>query len=318
MGVIVKIGISSCLLGNKVRWNGGHTLDHYLTETLGPHVEFIPVCPEVECGLGVPREALRLVGDPAAPRLVTSKTMIDYTEQMQSWGCKRIRELGKIDLCGFIFKSKSPSSGMARIKVYNQKGVPASNGVGIFARIFMDAFPRIPVEDDGRLHDPGIRENFIEQLFTLQRWRETHFGRKTVGRLVDFHTRHKLLILSHSEIIYRKMGKLVAEGKQLDPEQLFDQYENMLLEALKLKTTVKKNLNVLAHIMGYFKKLLSNDEKQEILEIFERYRNGYIPLIVPITLLNHFVRKYDNTYLKEQNYLNPHPVELRLRTLMPK
>ncbi|MFH1982095.1 MAG: DUF523 and DUF1722 domain-containing protein [Pseudomonadota bacterium] len=312
----VKIGISSCLLGNNVRWNGGHQLDRFLADTLGQFVDFVPVCPEAECGLGIPRETLRLVGDVDNPRLVTTKTKVDKTAQMQAWARQRLKELEKEDLCGFIFKCDSPSSGMVRVKVYNDSGMPEKKGVGIFARMFMDHFPRVPVEDDGRLHNPAIRENYIEQIFTLRRWREVLSSRRTMGKLVDFHTRHKLLILAHGQPIYREMGRLVATGKQLPAGALFDRYEALLLESLKLKTTPKKHINVLAHMLGYFKTQLSADEKQEVLEIIDRYRDGHLPLIVPITLFNHFVRKYGIAYLAQQYYLNPHPVELRLRTYL--
>lgn len=310
----VKIGISSCLLGEAVRWNAGHKLDRFLANTLGQFVEFVPVCPEVEAGFGVPRESMRLVGDPDNPRLVTFKSKTDCTEQMQRWAQKRVKELEAENLCGFIFKSDSPSSGMIRVKVYSEKGMPRKVGVGMFARAFMDHFPRVPVEDDGRLHNPAIRENFIERIFTLKRWRDVAGNPPRMGSLVDFHTRQKLLLLSHSQKHYRLMGKLVAAGKKKEPEKLYDEYEQLLLEAMELKATVKKNHNVLLHLMGYFKNQLSADEKQELLEIFEQYRNGLVPLLVPLTLINHFVRKYDQPYLKMQTYLNPHPLELKLRT----
>jgi uncharacterized protein YbgA (DUF1722 family)/uncharacterized protein YbbK (DUF523 family) len=309
-----RIGISSCLLGNEVRWNAGHKLDKYLTRTLGMFVEYVPVCPEVEVGLGIPRESMRLVGDPDAPRLITFKSKTDHTERMLAWANKRVMELEKEDLCGFIFKSDSPSSGMIRVKVYNDKGMPHKVGIGIFARAFMEHFPLIPVEDDGRLNDPSIRENFILQIFTLKRWRDNLARKRAMGNLVDFHTRNKLLILSHSQKHYRLMGKLVADGKKMPIEELYHQYQLLLMEALKLKTTIRKNTNVLQHLMGYFKKQLSGDEKQELLEIFDQYRSEYVPLIVPITLINHYVRKYDQPYLKQQTYLNPHPLELKLRT----
>jgi len=309
-----RIGISSCLLGNEVRWNGGHKLDKYLAHTLGQFVEYVPVCPEVEAGFGVPRESLRLVGDPENPRLVTFKSKTDQTDRMLSWAQKRVRELAKEELCGFIFKSDSPSSGMIRVKVYNEKGMPHKVGIGIFARAFMEHFPLIPVEDDGRLNDPLIRENFILQIFTMKRWRDNLAKKPGMGNLVDFHTRNKLLMLSHSPKHYRLMGKLVAEGKKMPLADLYDQYQLLLMEALKLKTTIRKNINVLQHLMGYFKKQLSGDEKRELLEAFDQYRSEYLPLIVPITLINHYVRKYDQPYLKQQTYLNPHPVELKLRT----
>ena len=309
-----RLGISSCLLGNEVRWNGGHKRDKYLTLTLGNFVEYVPVCPEVEAGFGVPRETFRLVGDPDKPRLITYKSKTDHTDRMVAWAQKRVKELERENLCGFIFKSDSPSSGMIRVKVYNEKGMPHKVGVGIFARIFIEHFPLLPVEDDGRLNDPLIRENFILQIFTMKRWRDNLARKRSMGNLVDFHTRNKLLILSHSQKHYRLMGKLVAEGKKVPIKELYQQYQAILMEALKLKTTIKKNANVLQHLMGYFKKQLTADEKQELLEVFERYRNELVPLIVPITLINHYVRKYDQPYLKQQTYLNPHPEELKLRT----
>lgn len=310
----IRIGISSCLLGNKVRWNAGHKLDRYLTDTLGNFVEYVPVCPEVEAGFGVPRESFRLVGDPDHPRLITFKSKTDHTEQMIRWTGKRVRELEKENLCGFIFKSDSPSSGMIRVKVYGEKGMPEKKGVGLFARAYMDHFPLIPVEEDGRLHDPAIRENFIERIFTLKRWRDGVAQSLSMGSLVDFHTRHKLLIVSHSQKHAGLMGKLVADGKKMPLKELHSRYEELLMEALALKTTAKKNNNVLQHLMGYFKKQLSVDEKEELLEVFDQYRQELLPLIVPLTLINHYVRKYDQPYLKMQTYLNPHPVELKLRT----
>ena len=309
----IKLGISSCLLGEKVRYDGGHKLDRFITQTLGKLVEFVPVCPEVECGLGVPREAMHLVAAPDGPRLVTIRTQTDYTERLLAWAQKRLVELEQEDLCGFIFKSGSPSSGMERVKIYSGKGEPARTGVGLFAREFMQHFPLLPVEDEGRLHDPALRENFLERLFTMKRWRETVALGARRGHLVDFHTRHKLLIMSHSPKHYQLLGKLVARVKEIPLPEAYEQYQTRLMEALRLKSTIKKNVNVLLHVMGYFKRNLAEAEKVELLEIINNYRLGYIPLIVPVTLLNHFVRKYDQLYLKTQYYLDPHPVELKLR-----
>ncbi len=309
----IKIGISSCLLGNKVRYDGGHSHDRYLTQTLGLFAEYIPVCPEVECGMPIPREAVRLVGDPENPRLMTQKTGVDKTEQMKTWIDGRLKELAGEDLCGFIFRSKSPSSGLYRIRVYGNDGKINKNGTGLFAKAFTKAFPRIPVEEAGRLHDPKLRENFIESIFSLQRWRRLIYENRTLGGLVEFHTCNKLLILSHSQEIYRKMGRLVAQGKEHDLDELFDSYEEFLLKAVKLKTTLKKNINVLQHMMGYFKNNLDKDEKKELLSIIDQYGSGYVPLIVPITLIKHYVMKYDQPWLKTQTYLNPHPFELKLR-----
>jgi len=309
----IKIGISSCLLGNPVRYDGGHKLDRFLRDTLGQYVDYLPVCPEAECGMGIPREAMRLTGKPEAPRLVTRRTGEDKTDMMVLWAKERMTKLAAENLCGFIFKSDSPSSGMERVKVYDTGGMPAKTGVGIFARIFMASFPLLPVEEEGRLHDTQLRENFIERLFTLKRWREIRDRKSSRGALVDFHSRHKLLLLSHSTRLYQVMGKLVASQKSLNLQDLFGQYETLLMETLQLKTTPKKNVNVLQHMMGYFKEQLSADEKKELLELIDHYQKGFLPLIVPLTLIGHYVRKYDQPYLRDQIYLNPHPLELQLR-----
>ncbi len=309
----IKIGISACLLGHKVRYNGGHQHDRFITDTLGEFMEFVPVCPETECGLGVPRETLRLVGDPANPRLATSKTGIDHTDRMKSWAAKKIKELQKEGLLGFIFKSKSPSSGMERVRVYGEGKSVYQNGVGIYARAFMEGFPLLPVEEDGRLHDIALRENFIETIFVCQRWKELQTACKSLGCLVNFHTDHKLQIMSHSVKHYQDMGRFVAHGKDQPLPELLQTYEEKLMEAMRLKPTIKKHVNVMQHMAGYFKKQLSADEKQELQEIIEQYRKTLVPLIVPVTLLNHYVRKYKSDYLARQHYLNPHPLELKLR-----
>lgn len=313
MTTTIKIGISSCLMGNNVRYDGGHKLDRYIRDTLGRYFTFVPVCPEVECGLPVPRESMRLVGDPSSPHLVTTRTAIDHTERMLTWSRKRVRSLEQENLCGFIFKKNSPSSGMTRVKVYDVDGRPARQGSGLFARTFMNHFPLLPVEDEGRLHDPKIRENFIERIFVQKRWRELMSRPKSVGRLVAFHTCEKLLLLAHSPRHYREMGKLVAAGKNIPLSQLYSEYEYLLVSALNLRSTPAKNVNVLQHIMGYFKKQLSPDEKRELLEIIQNYRQGAVPLIVPVTMVNHYVRKYEASYLAQQSYLNPHPLDLQLR-----
>jgi uncharacterized protein YbgA (DUF1722 family)/uncharacterized protein YbbK (DUF523 family) len=309
----IKLGISSCLLGENVRYDGGHKLDHFLKDTLGEYVEYVSICPEVECGLGVPRESMHLEGDPDSLCLITTRTRQDMTQRMVNWARNRVTQLEKEALCGFIFKNDSPSSGMERIKIYNENRMPVKKGVGIFAGIFMAHFPLLPVEDEGRLHDPVLRENFIERIFALKRLREVLKKKVNRGNLVDFHTRHKLLILAHSPKHYQMMGKLVAGQKSISLQELNRQYQALLLESLELKTTTKKNANVLQHMMGYFKEQLSIGEKKELLEVINHYRLGYIPLVVPVTLISHYVRKYDQPYLREQVYLNPHPLELQLR-----
>jgi uncharacterized protein YbgA (DUF1722 family)/uncharacterized protein YbbK (DUF523 family) len=309
----IRLGISACLLGEKVRYDGGHKLDRFLRDTLGKYVEYIPVCPEVECGMAVPREAMRLEGTPESPRLITVRTRRDLTDQMLDWANERVRELEAEELCGFIFKSGSPSSGMERVRVYRADNSALKAGAGLFASVFMKHFPRLPVEDEGRLHDPMLRENFIERIFVLKRWREMLRQGEKLNELVRFHSRHKLLIMAHSARHAGLTGKLAAGAKGRGLSSVFAEYERLLMDALKLKATVRKNTNVLQHMMGYFKKQLSGEEKKELIEVIEHYHDGDLPLIVPATLIGHYVRKYDQAYLKEQYYLNPHPLELRLR-----
>jgi uncharacterized protein YbgA (DUF1722 family)/uncharacterized protein YbbK (DUF523 family) len=309
----IRLGISACLLGETVRYDGGHKLDRFLTDTLGHYVQYVPVCPEVESGLGVPREPMHLEGNPDSPRLITSTTKRDMTETMVRWAKRRVAEMEEEDLCGFIFKSDSPSSGMVRVRVYNEEGRSIKKGIGLFAKIFMEHFPLLPVEDDGRLHDPKLRENFIERIFTFRRWREVISTKDHRGNVVDFHTRHKFLILSHSPRHYQLMGNLVARAKDLPLNEFYRRYETLLVESMELKATSRKHANVLQHMMGYFREQLCVDEKKELLEVIEAYRKDYIPLIVPITLIQHYIRKYDQPYLKQQVYLSPHPLELQLR-----
>ena len=308
----LKIGVSSCLLGNKVRFDGGHKHDRYITGTLANYFTFVPVCPEVECGLPVPREAMRLIGDPENPSLVGNKSGTDHTERMRSWAEQKVQDLEAEGLCGFIFKNRSPSSGMERVKVYDANNIPRAVGVGLFAKAFMDHFPLLPVEEEGRLHDIILRENFIESIFVYKRWRDV-VAELTPSQLVAFHTSHKLLLMAHSEKHSRQMGKLIATAGKSELKELVSEYQELLMKAMRLKPTLKKHVNVLMHMMGYFKKQLTSDEKQELLTILDHYRKGLVPLIVPITLMNHYVRKYNEPYLQKQFYLTPHPVELKLR-----
>jgi uncharacterized protein YbgA (DUF1722 family)/uncharacterized protein YbbK (DUF523 family) len=309
----IKIGISSCLLGKNVRYDGGHKLDHYLVDTLGSHVEWVPVCPEVEYGLPVPREAMRLVGDPASPRLVTRSSGVDHTRGMQAWAKGKLKDLETSGLCGFIFKSRSPSSGYRGVKVYSGSGIPSRKGTGIFAAAFIRRFPLVPIEDDGRLHDPRLRENFIERVFVFQRWKGFLESGPSVKGLVEFHTRHKLLLMAHSQKHYSLLGRLVAQGGNLKKDDTLSLYIGQLMEGLKLIATVKKNTNVLSHTAGYLKKRLVPDERAELVQLIENYHRGLVPLIVPITLIQHYARKFDEPYLKKQHYLSPHPLELMLR-----
>ncbi len=309
----IRIGISSCLLGERVRYDGGHKWDRYITDTLGQYFEWISVCPEVEYGLPIPREPMHLEGNPVSPRLITKKTRIDRTEGMTKWVAAKLTELGDLDLCGFIFKSRSPSSGIGGVTVYTPEGMPSRKGAGLFGGAFARRFPLMPVTDDGRLHDPALRENFVERVFVCNRWRLLTAKRTTVKDLVDFHTAHKLLIMSHSRKHLSILGRLVAAEKKYSLGQLYPEYIEVLTEGLKLMATVKKNTDVLLHIAGYFKRRLGHDDKLELSEIIEDYHKGYVPLVAPLVLINHYVRKFDDRYLKHQIYLNPHPLELMLR-----
>jgi uncharacterized protein YbgA (DUF1722 family)/uncharacterized protein YbbK (DUF523 family) len=310
----LKLGISSCLLGHKVRYDGQHKYDHWLVEILGQHVSYVPVCPEVGCGLPVPREAMRLVGDPLSPRLLTVQTGIDHTPRMLDFCRRQIAELETEKLCGFVFKSKSPSSGMERVKVYPEKGGAGDKkGVGIFARELMRAMPLLPFEEEGRLHDPVLRENFIERIFVMHRWRQLLEGKPDRGAFVEFHTRHKLLVMAHSVVIYRELGKLVANIAKYSPGEFSEAYLQLLMQALARPATRSKHQNVLQHILGYFKNDLASPEKAEMLDLITGYRAGLLPLIVPVTMLNHYTRKYGQPYLASQYYLDPHPRELALR-----
>lgn len=308
----IKLGVSSCLLGEHVRYDGGHKHDHYITDILGQYFTFIPVCPEVGCGLPTPRESMRLEGDPANPRLITGKSRLDRTDQMLAFCLDKTEELESEDLCGFIFKKDSPSSGLYRVKVYNN-GVAAKNGRGLFAAAVARKFPLLPMEEEGRLNDLPIRENFIERVFSYRRWKDFLADNPTVGKLVDFHTRHKLLMMAHSPQIYKEMGALVAHGKDLTISALLGSYEELFMKGLSLHATTSKNTNVLQHIMGYFKKHLSHEEKSEMMELIGQYHAGILPLIVPMTLLRHYINKFDQKYLKNQIYLSPHPAQLMLR-----
>jgi len=301
---IIKVGVSACLLGEKVRYDGGHKHDRYITDTLGKFFTFVPVCPEVESGMTIPREAMRLEGDPAAPRLMTRISRIDKTEQMLSFCRSKVAELEKADLCGFIFKKDSPSSGLFRVKVYDDKGMPKKSGSGLFAAAVAKQLPLLPMEEDGRLFDANLRENFIERVFSYHRWKDFLGDSPDIGSLVAFHTRQKLLMMAHSPKHYREMGVLVAHAKEIDRQQLFHRYEELLMTGLAMHATTKKNTNVLQHIMGYFKKELSPEEKSELGELITSYHDHLVPLVVPLTLLRHYVKKYKQPYLQEQIYLS--------------
>ncbi|UCC44624.1 MAG: DUF1722 domain-containing protein [Candidatus Zixiibacteriota bacterium] len=311
--VDIRIGISSCLLGEKVRFDGGHKHDRFITEILGPFVTFTPVCAEVELGMGVPRESVRLVSDPHNPRMVGSRSGEDWTGRMTAFATDRVKRKNLDDISGFILKNRSPSCGMERVKVYIKPGTVQRKGTGLFAAALLKHFPDLPIDEEGRLSDPGLRENFIERVFAYHRLRQLYarpFMRKT---LVDFHTHHKLLLLAHNPEYYRRLGRLVARIKEYSPVNFKAEYRSLFMQALKYRATVKKNTNVLQHITGFLRGHLSASEKGDIRQVIDDYHRSLVPLIVPITLLKHFVNKLNIEYIQNQYYLNPHPKELMLR-----
>jgi uncharacterized protein YbgA (DUF1722 family)/uncharacterized protein YbbK (DUF523 family) len=315
----IRIGISACLLGEAVRYDGGHKRDLFLTEILAPHVEWVPVCPEVELGLGIPRAPIRLVGDPAAPRLVQERGGDDLTDRMRRYARGRARELAALDLDGYVLKRASPSCGLWRVKVYRDNGVPSGDGRGLFAAALVERLPALPVEEEGRLTDPALRENFIERVFAMARWRAFTADGPDPRGLVRFHTAQKFAVLAHSPVQYTALGRLVAgAGDGGRPRgrafrDLLDEYGRGLMAALAIRATRGRHANVLQHLAGFMKGDLAPDERAELGEVVDEYRRGLVPLIVPITLLRHHVRRLGQAYLEEQVYLNPHPKELMLR-----
>jgi len=307
------VGISACLLGETVRYDGGGKLDRYLRDVLGKHVDYVPVCPEVESGMGVPREAMRLVNNDKNIRLVTTRTQVDLTDKMSGWIDNKIPVLRELTLCGYILKARSPSCGLMRVKVYKPSGGATNNGMGMFARGLTESLPLLPLEEEGRLNDSKLRENFIERIFAMHRWHVLISGRKSIKQLMDFHARHKYTLMAHCPKTLGRLGMYLANSKQFPINDMYQEYFENFITALGRLATVRKNTNTLQHIMGYFKKDLSADEKAELAGLIHNYQQGHVPLIVPITLLNHYVRKFKSPYLAQQYYLNPHPLELMLR-----
>ena len=310
----IKIGVSSCLIGEKVRWNGDHKQNHFVREILANYFEYVSVCPEMEVGMGVPRETVALYGNLEKSRMISKKTQTDWTKPMEYYIKDRISSLEHENLCGYIFKSKSPSCGLGRVPVYAEFGSHrVRHGAGLFAKAFTNKFPLVPTEDEGRLNDPMIRENFIVKVFSFSRLKDLFKINFSIGKLVRFHTQQKFLLLAHSRKYYDELGQLVAKPKSLTKEVLKEEYGKTFMKALTFKATPKKNTDVLLHMMGFLKKVLSKGEKEDILNTIQDYRRGLFPLIVPVTLIRHQAKKHNIEYLKDQAYLNPHPKELMLR-----
>ena len=312
----VRIGISSCLLGEEVRHDGGHKRDPFLVQTLGPMVEWVPVCPEVEVGLGTPRETIRLIRDRDerdGVRLITGKTGVDLTKRMRRYARQRVRALATENLSGYILKKDSPSCGMERVKVWHDQGANERNGRGLYAAELIRQFPNMPIEEEGRLRDPRLRENFIDRVFMYRRLRELFSGRWTVGKLVAFHTAHKLILMAHSVQGYRELGRLVADVKRIRRAELARRYEDELMTALSKPATRARHTNALQHAMGHFKTKLDSESRQELGAVIEDYRRGLVPMIVPVTLIRHHARRLSVDYLESQRYLDPELKELMLR-----
>lgn len=309
----LRLGISACLLGDEVRFDGGHKRDAFLADVLGAHVEWVRVCPEVEVGMGTPRETLRLIRDGSRLRMVTTRTGVDHTEAMEAWARKRADELAAEDLSGYVLKKDSPSCGMERVKVFDGTRTPVRNGRGLFADALIGRLPNLPVQEEGRLLDPRIRENFIERVFAYRRLRDLFRGPWTTGALVEFHTAQKMSLLAHSAAGYRQLGTLVADAASKPREELRAQYETLFMRTLASMATPRRHANVLMHMAGHFKKRLDASSKRELLACIDEYRRGLVPLVVPITLVRHYVRTLDVPYLAGQTYLEPHPRELMLR-----
>ena len=308
----IPVGISSCLLGEEVRYDGGHKLDRYVTGVLGRWFEYVAFCPEALAGLGIPRPPIRLAGDPGAPRAVrVSDASVDLTEALETTARRVVPEL--TGLRGYIFKRASPSCGMVRVKVYQAPGHPPRMGRGLFARAVMEAYPLLPCEEEGRLNDPSLRESFIERVFALDRWRRTMADGLTPGRLVDFHTRHKLLLLSHSEVHYRAAGRLVADAGRRDLAKLAGEYLQAFMEGMRREATRRRHANVLQHLAGYLKRRIESGDRQALAALIDEYRTGAIPLVVPIRFLRHHFRHAPDRYVEMQHYLEPCPDALGLR-----
>lgn len=312
----IKIGVSACLLGQEVRFDGGHKQDAYLNGTLSQYFEFLSVCPEVAIGLGTPREPIRLVGDAANPRAVGVRNpQLDVTTKLEVYGQQMGREL--VELSGYLLKRASPSCGMERVKVYKPNGMPIGKSAsGIYARAFMHTQPLLPVEEEGRLGDPVLRENFIQRVFVYHRWQTLVESNVTPAKLVRFHARHKLIVMAHSQLAAKRLGQLIARAGIEPMAELGPKYIDALMAALKRRAGRKQHANVLMHLMGFLKRVLDTGDKAELVETIAAYRLGRVPLIVPITLLRHHFRRHPEPYVQEQYYLEPHPKELMLRNLL--
>lgn len=312
----IPVGISSCLLGNEVRHNGSHKKDAYITGTLADFFDLQPLCPEVGIGLGVPRPAIRLAREPDGENRVVGvkDPSLDVTDDLREYAHSQFPFIET--LSGFILKRDSPSCGMERVKVYNQKGMPEKNGIGAFAAALMERFPQLPVEEEGRLGDPGLRENFIQRVFVYHHWQREVRPALTLPGFTGFHARLKLTLMSHDQDAARELGRLAASARKSNLEQVADEYFVTCIATLGKVATRRNHVNVLQHIQGYLKRDLDSADKAELLESIEDYARGDVPLVVPVTLLKHHFRKAPDPYIQESWYMSPYPASLRLRNML--
>ena len=307
---MIKVGISSCLLGERVRFDSGHKRNDYVTGVLQDYFEFVPFCPEVEIGLGIPREAIRLIAVGEEVRCVGTKNPeLDVTQALDDIADKQ--GAWQEQLCGYILKKDSPSCGMERVKVYSN-GLPTRNGVGIYAKRLLQKYPSLPVEEEGRLQDARLRENFIQRVFIYARWQSMLCEGLSLGKLQAFHAQHKYLLMSHNQVEAKALGGMLAEANKATLDALAPRYLERMMVALKTIATRENHVNTLQHIQGYLKKSLDAGDKLELVEVVENYKRGLVPLIVPITLLRHHFRRHPDDYITQSYYMNPHPGELML------
>ena len=309
----IPLGVSACLLGEPVRYDSGHKHDRYVTDVLGLHFRFVSVCPEVEIGMGTPRESVRLVRSADDIRMLGVRSGGDHTERMRSHAARRVAGLAALGICGYIVKKGSPSCGMERVRTYTAKGMPGPSDRGMFTKVLLEKMPLLPVEEEGRLLDAVLRENFIERVFAYARVRDFFAGRWNVGGLVAFHTREKMLVSAHQPAAEKELGRIVAGAKHAVRGEVAESYRRVFLTALSKPAQVRRHVNVLQHMLGHFRDRLEAAPRQALAAVVEDYRGGLVPLVVPITLFRHYVDLHGVEYLARQTYLEPHPRELLLR-----
>jgi uncharacterized protein YbgA (DUF1722 family)/uncharacterized protein YbbK (DUF523 family) len=310
----IRVGISTCLLGQEVRYDGGHKRNQFIVEVLGDFFSWVPICPEVEVGMGTPRESVQLVRNGQATRMIAPRSGRDWTDEMLSYSQKRVESLKAEELRGYILKKDSPTCGMGRVKLYDENGVPSRDAIGLYAKVLLEIYPNLPIEEEGRLNDPAIRESFITRVFAFNRWLRMRSTEPKPKNLVEFHTQHKLLAMAHNEKLQRKMGKLVADAGVKEFADLLDEYEALLMEALKSRSNRNRHFNVMQHLTGFLKETLSSEEKAELNTVLEEYKNGWVPLITPMTLLHHHLKKLEHAWVEAQYYLAPYPASLAVRS----